>query len=165
MERWILVADASRARLFRQQQKQKQQPLDHIESFEHPDSRARARDLMADSNGRKPAGPDMGPAYGGRSVSHSYGRVGAAPDTDPKTVEAQKFARELATMLQDGLHRHAYDKVVLVAPPQFLGLLRSTVSNEVSKHIETTINKDLTRLELHELQGHLQDELPAAPPA
>lgn len=160
MERWILVSDASRARLFRQ--RQRLQPLDHVESFEHPDSRARVRDLMADANGRKPAGPNVGPAYGGRAVSQAYGRVGAAPDTDPKEVEAQKFARELATMLQEGLHRHAYDKVVLVAPPQFLGLLRSTVSNEVSKHIELTVNKDLTRLELHEIQAHLQDELSKA---
>src|SRR4051812_29876359 len=95
--RWVVVCDASRARLFADGGIGK--PLHPKDVLEHPDSRSRARDLMADATGRKPAGPSAGGHYGGRSVSLGFGRVGVEPDTDPKEVEAEKFARELAALL------------------------------------------------------------------
>lgn len=149
---WILVCDASRARLFRDAPRGKR--LVQVDAFEHPESRARARDLMADAHGRKPVGPV--PARSGRGQGTAYGRPGAEPETDPKEVEAQKFARELAGVLEKGLDRHEYERLIIVAPPRFLGALRSVVSHEVEKHIEGTIDKDLTNLDFQELSNKLQ---------
>lgn len=153
--RWILISDASRARLFAE----RSGTWELLEKFEHPESRERARDLMADTNGRKPAGPSMGGAYGGRAVSHSFGRAGVEPDTDPKEVEAQKFARELAGRLERGHFDHAYDNLVIAAPPHFLGLMKGVLSREVEKRVEAFLNKDLTHHDTRQLQEHVEKEL------
>lgn len=148
---WILVCDASRARLFRDAPRGDK--LVQIDQLDHPESRERGRDLMADTVGRKPIGPV--PARSVQGQGGAYGRPGAAPDTDPKEVEAQKFARQLAALLEKGLHDHAYKRLLIVAPPHFLGLLRATVSTQVAKHIESTIGKDLTNLDFQELADRL----------
>jgi protein required for attachment to host cells len=154
--RWILVADASRARLFAAEHAF---DLELLKSFEHPGSRARARDLVSDATGRKPAGPSVGGAYGGRAVSHGYGRPGVEPDTEPKAVEGEKFARELVSTLQRGLLDHAFDKLIIAAPPHFLGLLKGELGKEVAKHVEAYVNKDLTQHELRDIQQHIREQL------
>jgi protein required for attachment to host cells len=152
--RWILIADASRARLFRENDHSDRYEI--VQTFEHEASRARSRDLMADANGRKPVGPSVGANHGGaRSVSLGVGRVGVAPDTEPKEVEAQKFARELAHFLEAQLNQHAYDKLLIVAPPHFLGVLKGCLSTQVDKHVETTLPKDLTHLDTNAIHEHV----------
>lgn len=153
---WILVSDASRARLLRAGPQQ--DGLVQLDAFEHPDSRAHVRDLVSDAQGRKPVGPvPASPAHGPTGVAH--GRPGAEPDTDPKEVEAQKFARELAEVLEKGLVDRAYDRLFLIAAPHFLGLLRRAVSTQVEKQIAVTLDKDLTRADLGELAERLEADL------
>lgn len=150
---WILVCDASRGRLYREEPRGRGFTL--LESFSHEESRARVRDLMADAQGRKPNGTSGG--MGNGSGGTYLGRPGAAPDTDPKTVEAQKFARELAEALERGLNDHAYEALVLVAPPQFLGMLRGAVNAQVEKRIQMTVDKDLSWLDPHPLEERLRE--------
>ncbi|MCC6553023.1 MAG: host attachment protein [Polyangiaceae bacterium] len=156
---WILVCDASRAHLFLEEPRKRSYTL--LESFSHEESRARVRDLMADAQGRKPSGNTSGIAHGGApggATNGNYlGRPGAAPDTDPKHVEAQKFVRELADALERGLHDHSYDSLVLIAPPQFLGLLRGAVSAQVEKRIEGTVDKNFSWLEQNALVARLRE--------
>src|SRR5690349_581307 len=97
-ERWIVVCDASRARVFKQ--RGRTGGYDLVQEIAHPESRAHVRDLVTDATGRKPVGAPLGGSYGGRSVSLGHGRIGAAPRSDPKEVEAMKFARELRAMLE-----------------------------------------------------------------
>lgn len=155
---YVLIADSSRARLF--QQANHDYAL--LETFDHEASRARSRDLMADANGRKASGMPMGANYGGRSVSRGVGRPGVAPDTEPKDVEAEKFAHELATALE-GTLRDQDDRLVLAAPPRFLGLLRKTLTFSVAKRVELTVDKDLTKLEGRELDDRMRRELFLSP--
>src|SRR5262245_174830 len=129
---WILVCDASRARLLVEQGRRRDISL--LESFEHADSRAHGRDLTTEAPGRKPVGPVPAARVGGQGGA--YGRPGAEPDTDPKDIEAQKFARELAARLDKGRSDHAYERLVIAAPPRFLGMLRGTLDDEVTKMIE-----------------------------
>ncbi|MGK4003421.1 host attachment protein [Sorangium sp. So ce1036] len=156
---WILVSDASRAQLYREEPAGKGFTL--LESYDHEESRARVRDLMADAAGRKPNGTPGGngliPGAGGGAGATYLGRPGAAPDTDPKEVEAQKFAHELADVLERGLNDHAYDALVLIAPPQFLGLLRATVTKQVSHRIESSVDKDLSWLDGPRLTERLRE--------
>src|SRR5437773_2128773 len=123
---WILTCNASRARLLLEKQHGRDYSL--VGSYEHADSRAHVRDLMADAQGRKPVGPV--PAAKAASPGGGYGRPGAEPDTDPKEVEAQKFAHELAAMLEKGRSDHVYERLIVVAPPHFLGLMRSALDGE-----------------------------------
>jgi protein required for attachment to host cells len=135
---WILVADASRARLFREQRGK----CIMIGEFEHPESRASVRELVSDANGRKP-----GAGYGHRP--------GAEPHTDPKDVEAEKFAHRLAESLERGLHVHAFEQLVLIAPPRFMGELKGRLSDQVQKRLLKTIKKNLTALEPREIAARI----------
>jgi protein required for attachment to host cells len=146
MKQWVLVADASRARIFSIPENHKpKKPLAWVleKEFDHPEGRAKATDLTTDVPGR---------------VKQSFG-AGSRPamevPTDPKEVEAQAFARQLAESLEQGLNHNKFVRVTLVAPPHFLGLLRGTVSEQVSKRIHQSINKDLTLLPARELSEHL----------
>ncbi len=156
---WILICDASRARLFREEPKGLGYTL--LDEFSHVESRAHVRDLMADAQGRKPngypGGVGQGSFPGGTTGGNYLGRPGAAPDTDPKEVEAQKFARELADRLEKSLNEHEFDALVLIAPPHFLGLVKSTVSGQVGKRIVGTVDKDYTWLEPRDLEARLRE--------
>jgi protein required for attachment to host cells len=78
--------------------------------------------------------------------------------TDPKEVEAQAFARSLAAELEKGLNQNRFERLTLVAPPHFLGLLRGSVSEQVVKRIQQSINKDYTQLAARELPSHVTIE-------
>jgi protein required for attachment to host cells len=152
---WILVCDASRAHLFREALARHKYAL--LATFEHPESRARGVDLTSDAQGRKPVGGSMGEGVRGRPGGF-HGRPGVEQETNPKEVEAQKFAHELAGVLEKGLAERAYDALVLVAPPHFLGLLKQAVNEQVRKHIEATLPKDLAPLEPREIELVLRVE-------
>jgi protein required for attachment to host cells len=112
---FVLVADGSRARLFSQTEGASKFVI--VDVFEHPESRAKNLDLMSDKPGRTFA-----------SSPTNYGRSAKEPRTNPKRVEAEKFAREIGHRLATHLDAHAFDDLVIAAPPKFLGLLRRTFS-------------------------------------
>jgi protein required for attachment to host cells len=153
---WCLVCDASRAHLFRT--KPPGRPYELIASFDHPEGRARVGDLVADANGRKPVGGSRGVGVVGSRPGGFHGRPGAEAETDPRDVEAQKFARDLAATLERGLDAHAYEALVLVAPPRFLGMVKATVSGQVAKRVEETIDKDLAAMEPREIERRVRAE-------
>lgn len=140
---WVLVCDASRARLFEVKQGDE---LGMIEELDHPSSRAKVRDIVADAHGRKPNGQP------GHRNNH---RPGAEADTDPKEVEAVKFAQTLAARLDKARVERSFDCLVLAAPPHFLGLLRGALDDQVQKLVALTVSKDLTGAPVRELQQRL----------
>jgi protein required for attachment to host cells len=146
---WVLVCDAARARLF--DVHEDGTPWHLIERFEHEASRSRASELVGDHSGR-------GSPQGG-SVHHNA----LAPASSPKEVEEGHFAHELATMLDQALRSKRFRRWVLVAPPRFLGMLRGEITHELAKHLVTTVDKDLSRLAVHELAVHLRDAVRVPP--
>jgi len=142
---WILVSNASRARLFATPSKLK--PWVLVQEFEHPESRVKGQDIMADKPGR---------------VRQSFGagtRPAMEPTTPPKEVEAEHFAQELAGAIEGGHGRNEFARLVLVAPPQFLGMLRKCLSAAASKRIVATIDKDYTQLHERDLPERVVEEL------
>jgi protein required for attachment to host cells len=142
---WILISDASRARLFAASSRQK--PWTLVRELEHPQSRAKGQDIMADKPGR---------------VKQSMGagsRPAMEPVTPPKEVEAEHFAQQLAAVLEDGHGRNDYARLVLAAPPSFLGLLRKALSTQVGKRVVASVDKDYTQLHERDLPERLSDVL------
>lgn len=142
---WILVANASNARLY-QTPKAKllngSAALALVREFDHPDSRKKAGDLVADKSGN----------FNNRVVGQgTFGEV-----THPKRQEQDNFARELAKLLCDGQHRHSYDDLILVAPPQFHGLLHRYLNGSVEGLISLDIEKDYTSANESNLVQRLQ---------
>ena len=136
---WVVVCDASRARVFHVGPRRDQWQL--VRELEHPEGRAKGRDLVADRPGRKQSGSALRPVM-------EY-------PTGPHEVESEKFARALARVLESGLAEHAYERLILVAPPHFLGLLRSALHENVAKQVQLSIDKDYAALDPSQLADRL----------
>jgi protein required for attachment to host cells len=137
---WVLVADGARAKPFlpdRPGQGLVEVPDTGLEVAHAP-----TRDINADRPGRT---FDRG----------GEGRHAKEPPTDPHREAKRKFARQVAELLQDGLNRGAYDRLVLVAPPQALGDLRGQLGKAVQAKVSGELGKDLTHLPVHELPQHI----------
>ena len=142
---WILISDASRARLFATNGKLKVWTL--VQELDHPASRAKGVDIMSGAPGRTQQSSGLG------------SRPAMEPPTPPKEVEAEHFAQQLAAVLEHGHGRNAFSRLILVAPPQFLGLLRKTLSAQVSKRVIASVDKDYTQLQERELPERLGEVL------
>ena len=79
------------------------------------------------------------------------------PPTDPHRHEQRMFARSVARLLEEKRMKNAFDRLIVVAPPKALGDMRAEFSKNVSELVTDELNKDLTKVAIHELPGHLQD--------
>ena len=130
---WILVADSSRAKIF-----ETFGPADlarEIEEFEHPEGRAHNRDLRSDAQGR----------YYGKG-ERQQGHV-APPQVSPTDHEAELFAKQLSDHLDKARTAHRYERLCIIAPPKFLGMVRNHLDHEVEKLIAATSAKDIAWLD------------------
>lgn len=138
---WALLADSSRGLLYSNPGKGKSWSL--VKEYAHPASRVSEGGLTTDKAGRMHASG----ANGARSAMQS--------PTSPKEVEAEHFAHELAEALHAGHGQQSYKRIVLVAPPHFLGLLRKTLNATVSKLIGASADKDYMHLSEKDIHMHL----------
>ena len=137
---WVVVADGARAKVYLNDGPGR--GLAEIPGAELAGAHAATRDINADRPGRT-------------FDSAGVGRHAKEPPTDAHREAKRKFARLVASLLQDGLNRAAYDRLVLVAPPQALGDLRRELGKGVQAKVSGELGKDLTHLPGHELPEHL----------
>ena len=78
-----------------------------------------------------------------------------SPHHEPKERHAQEFAHHLAEILNKGRNDHAYQKLILVAEPGFLGDLSGALDKNTSALVEKTVGKDLMHVGENELPQHL----------
>lgn len=140
---WILVANASEARLFEAQKSYQKMQL--IESFYHPQSREKTVNLVTDASGRY------------RNFSAPISAYDEP--SNPKQVEAHRFAQVLAHKLNEGRTQNLYNHLVLVAPPYFHGLLNKCCNTKVKNKVVNALDKDYTKLKARELLKHLDGKL------
>lgn len=133
---WIMVANASHAKLFTNQGPHK--GLQLVKELQHPESREKAANLVSDR------------------VGNFQGSGSYAQPTDPKQHEAERFALEISHELEAGRVGNAYEKLILVASAPFLGLVNTRLTSQVKHKISESINKDYTHLAAKELAGHLE---------
>lgn len=69
---------------------------------------------------------------------------------------AQQFALDLAGMLNKGRVVQAYDKLVLMAEPKFLGILRAALDKNTAALVVQTISKDLPHINEKDLTKYLE---------
>jgi protein required for attachment to host cells len=135
---YVLVADSGRARILKSTGRRLSPRLIEIERLERPTVHRMARELTTDLSGR---------VYGGGSRVKFGPRVsarsGAQSDYDPRTVEIERFARLLASHLARAQRRERIDELVLIAEPQFLGLLRRTLPEQMRRLISREVPRDL----------------------
>lgn len=143
-EQWILVADASRARIFSRGDDHR--GLECVDTLEHPQSRAHEGDLRT----------------GGKGTSHDQAGEGER-QSDPQTTTMEKhaeiFAREIAERLKSGFNDAAFRHLVLVAEPDFLGRLREQIDAPMSRTITHTIDRNWTKHDRSRIAKQLDRQL------
>ncbi len=127
---WVVVADSAKARIF--SRNKKFSPLEELETLVHPESRLHRQDLVSDRPGQV-------------QESRTPGESVNEEPTDPKVVEAQVFAREIAHRLRESRLSGNYSSLVLVADPRFLGLLRKCMDEDTRRTIDQEVPKNVTR--------------------
>ncbi|MFW5967620.1 MAG: host attachment protein [Persicimonas sp.] len=152
---WILVADASQARLFSAKPKYSAPGEFEFDSFEtvnewnNDEGRAKNQDLETDRPGRFYDRTGSGEGIGEKS--------GWEPAEEAKTHEARAFARELIEYLTSNLQKGRFEKLTLAAPPKFLGIFRDASNPTLTKVINTEIGKDLSNVADHDLRERLPE--------
>lgn len=138
---WIIVADGTRARILASDG-----PGSGLRSTSNADfvsDNRKNRDIVSDRPGR--------------SVGGSSGRHAMEPRIDSHQYEKQRFAREMGERINEACHRGEFDSLVLVAPPQTLGELRSVLHKPALSKVTGELDKDLTKVAIHDLPKHIKD--------
>lgn len=137
---WILVANSSLAKLYANRGPKKGLTL--LKELNHPESRQKNADLVTDRSGFMQS---AGNGHGARQ-----------PQTEPKQYEAHNFALELAGELNQGRTTNQMQRIILVAPPAFMGLINSAMDGQTSQLVSDRFEKDYTKTLPKDLAGHLE---------
>ena len=137
---WLIVCDASRARVIRVDSLDDDwRELEHLASEE---GRGRSGSLVSDRPGRanRPKG---------------LGRQAPVDAVDPSDSASRRFAAKLGRRLERAFDAHEFDGLFLVAPPRFLGQLRDALSPPVGRRVRGSMDKDLIGLSVAELRRRI----------
>jgi protein required for attachment to host cells len=129
---WILLADGGTARIVRQLRPNRETG-DLLEDLTFTHEVAPLRELMSDRPGRSFA------STGSRRSAMEY-------HSDPVRDGHQAFARRLAGELSAHRRSDDFDRLVLVAEPRMLGMLRDAFDTRVKAAIIDEIDKDLVKM-------------------
>ncbi len=139
---WILVAHDAGARFFESHGPGK--GLQLVEEVDHPEGRARDGDIDTDRPGRS-----------FRKNSGDPRRAAMSRSESPHERIVASFARDLAHRLQRGRMQREFGRLVLVAPPRLLGLLRSSLDAPTQQLVVGSLDKDLAWAKEAELIDHI----------
>lgn len=143
---WLLVADAGHARVYTVDADTRR--IERVPLLEFDAPTPKSREIASDRPGR------------------TFDRVGdgrhaKAPPTDPLRYEKERFAREVAHRLERAATTGAFDRLVVVAAPAFLGDLRAVATPPLASRIAQEVAKDLVHVPPHELDVRLGEVLRA----
>ena len=143
MSTWILVANASRAKILTTDNLRVGK-LDIMREFAHPESRKKGLELAADKQGSYRTDEDGHGSYSSKS--------------DPKEVEAERFALELVNELKSGLGHNQFGELVIVASAHFYGLLKKHFQPSADLKI-IHVSKDYTQCDVLDLHEKIKKEI------
>ncbi len=141
---WILAANSSQATIFTAESPVA--PLVALETMSNPEARLKQMDLVSDRPGR---------------TFDSLGsqRHARASQVDPKEQEQIRFAKTIIEKLERGRLDGAFERLVIVAGPDFLGELRTHFGAQLKALVSQEIDKDYTALNPRELRSRLPEHI------
>ena len=132
----IVVADQSEADFY--ELEQHDMPPRLVQRLEDADAHLHDRDLKSDRPGRLFT---HAPSTAGRRGAVTHHSTGG--EHSPRKVEAERFARRIVEALDEARRQQQYDRLIVMAPPAFLGLLRKEMPAAVHALLSAEIAKDL----------------------
>jgi len=145
----IVVADEGEARFYNATRPDGR--LKEVGRLEDPSARLHDRDLKSDRPGRV---FDHAPTGTGRRGAVAHHAVGG--EARPRKHEARLFARRIVQQLKRAQLEERFERIVLMAGPAFLGVLRQALPKSLRSMVVAEVPKDL----LHEADEAVQAHLP-----
>lgn len=125
---WVVVGDRGHARILATDWPTMDEARE-IQDLVNPEGTMAASDVYSDSLGR-----NRDPR--GRSFTDQ-------PETDHRHATAHAFASKVAGVLEKGRTENLFGRLVLIAPPLFLGALRGALSEPLRRLVEIERNEGL----------------------
>jgi len=141
---WIVAADSSRARILQVAGRER---LVEVEDFLNPEGRLHNREITTDANPRL----------------HGPGCLGAREEPSAVEHAVEMFSKRFGNYLEKARTDHRYDRLVLVAPPKFLGVMRKELGKEVEKLVADELAKDLSWFNAREIERYFAKGSARAP--
>lgn len=141
---WVVVADSAAVRIF--SMAGPRSSLQEIETLDHPEGRLPAGEINADRPGRSFA-------------SAGKRRHAMEREVDPKKQATTTFARGVVERLENARAQGELERLILVAAPEFLGLLREHLSSESKRIVENEFALNLVGMSAEEIRAHLPEKL------
>jgi protein required for attachment to host cells len=134
---WILLADG------------------HHAKFMINDGIGKGIYLMETVNRDIPYSRDLGPDRPGRVFESAVSMRHGVSITDYHQQEEAEFTTFLARYLNVKALENTFARLVLIAPPTTLGILRSTLDSHAKAKVTAEISKDLVHADIHVVMENL----------
>jgi protein required for attachment to host cells len=141
---WLLIADGSRAKVFESIGAHKM--LHEIDDMALAIDLPKSGEILADKPGRT-------------FDSVGAGRHAKENPTDPHRHLKRVFATKVVGELRRAMLAKRFDRLILVAPPAFLGDLREELPKDLKDKVADEVTSDLTNTPEQQLQTHPKDIL------
>lgn len=139
---WVLLADRTRAEILHALP-DGLGPYPTLQSFVHPAGRMLPQETESDAAGR---------------IQLAGGACSAAePHEERWRVEAQRFANEIVTYLDQARHDRRFDRLTVIASPPFLGILRAAMPDVLHRCVVQEETGNLLQLSETEIQRRVQE--------
>jgi protein required for attachment to host cells len=112
------------------------------------------RDLKSDRPGRFSDHALLAPGRRGATAHH-----GTGGERSPRKHEAEVFARQVAEQLEQARRSGEFDRLVVMAAPTFLGVLRKVLPDSLRLHVAAEVNKDLVSEPPASVRAHLPPDI------
>jgi protein required for attachment to host cells len=145
---WVVVADERDALVF--EAARANEPLRSVTQIENPAAQLADRELESDRPGRGfSSATGHRHALGGERSSQRHSQ------TD--------FAKRIADLVEQARHSHKFDRLVLLAGPRMLGLMRDALSSTTRAQIVAEAAKDLVHSDPAAIRQQVPNEAFHAP--
>jgi protein required for attachment to host cells len=148
---WIVTADAGRARIY--SERHPAQALTEIEDMVNTATRMRTSEKYTDR---------LGPTSAGQSIHNTGGATpnkAYEPPTTPEEQESIAFAKDIASFLLKAQQERGFQKLIVIAAPKFLGVLRMVLDPRLKQLVKLEINKDYTNSSPQQLREQIRVQL------
>lgn len=137
---WVVAADSTQAEIFRVGKIGGS--FEPVRTLTNADGQLKGRDLTTDRPGR--AFDSMG-----------AGRHAMASPVAPKEHAADLFAKDICQVLEAARTRGEYERLIVLAPPDFLGRLRKSISAAANHLVVESVAKNLVGQDADAIRARL----------
>ena len=142
---WVVIADKSRARIF--QTDGELDELIEIDDLLNTEGRQSDTELRHDAKGRFYG-------KGERDQAHT-----AEPKVTQGAHSADRFSREIMAYIENANREQRFGSLVMIAPPEFLGLLRRQLGKGVERKLYRQLATDITGFQEPQIRAYLKKHL------